>query len=236
MSLTRDHNAPRELSKEQIEAVERDPELQMERKYGSVPKAKGSDVHTEYVKIGANIRSLRQTRQREAFSKIREEFFDKVDTLLIDQQLLGLCVEEFKIGDREKVQFTFPERTRLAQNLFGPCKSEEDRGKIHARRVQVITDWVSLCNLRTPRNRNTVSTMSDAASNAEIPLVCPGSQCFARTYSFSRPDNLRRHEDTCHFRYLEPEETFTCPHPSCEEILRVELFRQHAFFVHNNSG
>ena len=52
MSLTRDHNAPRELSKEQIEAVERDPELvqqcerqrrltkQMERKYGSVPKAK----------------------------------------------------------------------------------------------------------------------------------------------------------------------------------------------------
>jgi hypothetical protein len=27
MSLTRDHNAPRELSKEQIEAVERDPEL-----------------------------------------------------------------------------------------------------------------------------------------------------------------------------------------------------------------
>ncbi|OXV06835.1 hypothetical protein Egran_05397 [Elaphomyces granulatus] len=125
---------------------------QMERKYGSVPKAKGNDVRTEYVKIGANIRSLRQARQREAFSKIREEFFDKVDTLLIDQQLLGLCVEEFKIDDGEKVQFTFPERTRLAQNLFGPCKSEEDRGKIHARRVQVIANWVSLCNLRTPRN------------------------------------------------------------------------------------
>ena len=140
------------------------------------------------------------------------------------------------MGKSEKVQFTFHERDRLAQNIFCPRKDVEDGDQTHSRRVQVITDWVSLCSLHTAPNRKAISAVSGDEDADIFPLVCPGTQCLfclgdvqlpnsARIYAFSRSENLHRHENSSHFRYLD-NKPFTCPHPSCDETLEnIEQFR-----------
>jgi hypothetical protein len=264
MSLTRDPNAPKELNQEQLDTIEQDPELVkkcerqqslvrlMERKFGSITKARRSELHLEYSQLCNSIKYLRQNLQRESFHIIREEYFEKIDTVLIEKELLGLsAAEEFKVDDGEQVHFTFHERARLAQNLFDSSDSKEGQDKIHIRRVQVITDWVALCSLREARNRKVIPTHSTALSpsngfvDADIfPLMCPGTQCLfclgdvqlphsAKTYSFSRLDHLRRHVQDCHLKFLDPD-SFTCTHPACEETLHnIPHFKDRGYFVHN---
>jgi hypothetical protein len=78
MSLTRDPAAPKNLSQEQIDAVERDPQLvkscdQQWRVVGLVERNFGSSqLHLQYSQLGNSIKHLRQTLQQEAF---------RVDTL-----------------------------------------------------------------------------------------------------------------------------------------------------------
>ncbi|EDN03649.1 hypothetical protein I7I51_05473, partial [Histoplasma capsulatum] len=198
-SLTRDPRAPKELSNEQKEAIERDPQLVklcdrqrslrklIERKHGSVPKSKGTALHREYTELGDTIRAEKQTLHREAFEDMRQEFFATIDTVEIERQLLGLSIsEELKMDDEDKVQFVFEERARLARNLFrsSDCRTE-DQHELYIRRVQTSQDWVSLCSLREgPRKRRVSSAESgvditfDGIIDADtFPISCPGTQC-----------------------------------------------------------
>ncbi|EDN08839.1 FluG domain-containing protein [Histoplasma capsulatum] len=139
-SLTRDPRAPKELSNEQKDAIERDPQLiklcdrqrslhkLIERKHGSVPKAKGTSLHRQYTELGDTIRAEKQALHREAFDDMRQEFFATIDTIEIERQLLGLSIsQELKMADEDKVQFVFEERARLARNLFrsSDCRIED---------------------------------------------------------------------------------------------------------------
>ncbi|KAL2364863.1 hypothetical protein RJZ56_002210 [Blastomyces dermatitidis] len=266
-SLTRDPRAPKELGSEHKEAIEQDPQLiklrnrhlslkkLMERKYGSVSKARSSDLHRQYTELGEEIKDKRQYLHREAFDRLREDFFATIDTIEIERQLLGLSFSnELQVEDPKNVQFVFKERKRLSQNLFrsSDCRVE-DHTEIYARRVQTIQDWVSLCSLREgPRKRRAASADSgidlafDEIIDADtFPALCPGTQCLfclgddqlplsGRIYSFSRPDHLRRHVQDCHFRYLDATAPLWCPHPSCLELLDgVQDFQGHALQVHN---
>ncbi|OJD21830.1 hypothetical protein ACJ73_06825 [Blastomyces percursus] len=194
-SLTRDHRAPKEFRNEQKDAIERDPQLiklcdrqrslhrLIERKHGSVPKAKGTVLHREYTELGHTIRAEKHALHREAFDDMRQEFFATIDTIEIERQLLGLSVgEELKMDDEDKVQFVFKERARLARNLFrsSDCRIE-DQHELYVRRVQTIQDWVSLCSLREgPCKRRGSSTDSgidialDGIIDADtFPISCP---------------------------------------------------------------
>jgi hypothetical protein len=80
MSLTRDPTAPKNLSPEQIDAVERDPKScdqprclarLMERNL--VPFRKRG-----YSQLGNSIKHLRRTLQQEAFRVAREEYFETI--------------------------------------------------------------------------------------------------------------------------------------------------------------
>jgi uncharacterized protein DUF3435 len=77
----------------------------IERKHGSVPKAKGTPLHREYTELGDTIRAEKQALHREAFDNMRhDEFFATIDTIEIERQLLGLSVgEEPRVDDEDKV-------------------------------------------------------------------------------------------------------------------------------------
>ncbi|OJD10206.1 hypothetical protein ACJ73_09890, partial [Blastomyces percursus] len=198
-SLTRDPRAPKELSNEQKDAIERDPRLiklcgqqcslhkLMERKHGSLSKAKGTELHRQYTELGDTIRAEKQALHREAFDGMRQEFFATIDTIEIERQLLGLPVsEELKMDDEDNVQFVFKERARLARNLFrsSDCRIEDQHG-LYVRRVQTIQDWVTLCSLREGSRKRKVSSTdfgTDFAPDGIIdadtfPITCPGTQC-----------------------------------------------------------
>ncbi|KAK2813885.1 hypothetical protein FQN50_000286 [Emmonsiellopsis sp. PD_5] len=130
-SLTRDPRVPKELSDEQKTAIERDPQLVklsdrqkslsklIKRKHGSIVKAKGTELHRQYTEIGDTIRTERQSLYRVAFERMRDEFYATIVTIEIERQLLGLSVSEIsEVEDTGRNHFTFPERARLAQNLF----------------------------------------------------------------------------------------------------------------------
>ncbi|EEQ88960.2 FluG domain-containing protein [Blastomyces dermatitidis ER-3] len=267
-SLTRDPRVPKELSDEQKAAVERDPRLVklsgqhqslaklINRKHGSIPKAKGTALHREYIELGDDIRAEKPSLYREAFDRMREEFFATIDTIEIEKQLLGLSGgDKFKGEDESSVKFTFKERARLAQNLFrsSDCTTEAPH-EIYARRVQTIQDWVSLCSLQegTRRRKALYSScgfdidQADGIIDADtFPILCPGTQCLfclgdsqlphsSRMYSFSRPDHLRRHVQDCHLQYHNANTPLWCPHPSCLEVLDgVKHFKEHAILTHN---
>ena len=84
MSLTRDPAAPKNLSQEQIDAVERDPQLvkscdQQWRVVGLVERNFGSSqLHLQYSQLGNSIKHLRRTLQQEAFRVAREEYFETI--------------------------------------------------------------------------------------------------------------------------------------------------------------
>ena len=192
-SLTRDPRAPKELSNEQKDAIEQNPQLiklcvrqsslhqLIQRKHGSVQKAKGTILYREYTELGHTIRAEKQALHREAFDNMRQ-FFATIDTIEIEKQLSRLPVaEEPKMDDEDKVQFAFEERARLAGNLF--CSSDcqtDDQHELYVRRVQTIQDWVSLCNLREPpRKRSSrVDIALDGSIGADtFPISWPGTQC-----------------------------------------------------------
>ncbi|OJD23960.1 hypothetical protein ACJ73_04688 [Blastomyces percursus] len=267
-SLTRDPRVPKGLSDEQKTAIERDPQLVklsdrqkslgklIKRKHGSIVKAKGTELHLQYTEIGDTIRAEKHTLYRASFERMRDEFFATIDTIEIERQLLGLSVSEIsEVEDTGRNHFTFPERARLAHNLFrsSDC-TVEDHHELYSRRVQTIKDWVSLCNLREGSRAQTVlrtrsesdfNQLDDIIDADTFPILCPGTQCLfclgdsqlphsARMYSFSRPEHLRRHVQDCHLRYHANDAPLWCPHPSCLEVLAdVETFKQHAYLNHN---
>ena len=198
------------MNDEDKQAVERNPDLvgecerrsrlaeQMKMEYGSALKAKGTDLSAEYARLNTYVRNLRNKLRQDAFNAKRQAYFEGIDTHIIEQQLQGLCSQKFEVGDEQKVDFSFDERIRLAHNLF-LIGSEENENIIYSRRLEVIADWVLLCNLRSPRNRklSTDAAMSpdDVTDPAIFPIKCPGTQCLfclgdtqltvgARTYCF----------------------------------------------------
>jgi hypothetical protein len=241
MSLTMDPNAPKglsDLSHEDQQAVECDQYLvaqrerrsrmaeQIKKEYGSISKAKGTSFSVEYNQLKTSIRTLRNKLLRDALNTKRRQYFENIDTDLIERQLRGPPQFEVDKDDEQEVYFGFNERTRLATNLF-PIDSDISH------RLDVIADLVSLCNFRLPRNRKLVKP--DAPISPDV--INPGLQCLfclgdcqlgdQGKYRFANPFNLLRHQQTYHFPFLS--EPFNCPYPRCFETFRnVEEFQQHA--------
>lgn len=269
MSLTRDPRVPKELTDEQKSVVERDPDLvelnhqrqdlvnAIKLEYGSVPKALGTDIHSQYNKLEKTIQSERRFLRKRAREEMREQFFVTIDTIEIDRQLLGLSISEDLTIDDGKIQFTCTEWAHLTSNLFrplDPCETTKDA--IHSHRLQVISDWSILCSLQGVPYKRRVSACGLKTSKMEtddpvgastFPIVCLATQCLfclgndqlaynARTYSFSRTDHLRRHVRDTHLRYLAPDIEFQCPHPAClKSVQGIMHFKNHAALTHKTS-
>ncbi|QSS56756.1 hypothetical protein I7I53_05058 [Histoplasma capsulatum var. duboisii H88] len=224
----------------------------MRYQYESVPKAQGTDLHTQHGKLERTIQSERQFLRKHAQNNIREEFFAKIDTIEIEHQLLGLSpTNDLKVKE-PIVQFTCVERARLAHSLFRSLSSSvEEKHTLHPLWIQVICDWTALCSLQgVPyKQRNLLSELvglkeANLVDSDMTPTICPATQCLfclenkqkasnSRPYSFSRPDKLRRHVYDCHLRYLAPDACFPCPHPTCSENLwGITHFKDHAALIH----
>jgi Protein of unknown function (DUF3435) len=184
---------------------------------------------------------MRDRLSKSSLDEIRREFFDTIDTIEIDRQLRGLSVRDgFTMEHEDGVNFTFQERARLAQNIFTMPDSENPEQLLH-RRIQVIKDWTALCKLRArkPIRESKSRDMSDGILTD--PLRCSPTQCLfclgdetldSRIFLFSRVDNLRRHVENSHLRYIGVNQLFSCPHPVCPEELDVNRFKNHAALVH----
>ncbi|KGQ01278.1 hypothetical protein PAAG_12049 [Paracoccidioides lutzii Pb01] len=170
---------------------------------------------------------------------MREDFFSTIDTI---EQLMGFPLgDELGIEDRKNVQFVFKERAWFARNLFRSsyCRTE-NQSEIYACLAQTMQDWASLGSLpEEPRKGRATSadsgielTFDEIVDVDNFPTQCPGPQCLfclgddqlplsGRTYSFLRPDHLRRHIQDCHFRCLDSNAPLWCSHPSCLEVRDV---------------
>ena len=222
MTLTRDPRAPKELSDAQKSELERDPEFQeiLQQKqglksdliftFGSFPKAQGTELAQKYKKVSKAVKNKRDRLFKSGLDEIRMNFFNTIDTVEIDRQLLGLSVRDGFMMEREDApNFTLQERARLARNIFAMPDSENLEQLLH-RRIQVIKDWTALCNLRT-RERISESKNSEEVPDVILtdPLRCAPTQCLfclgdetldSRIFFFSRVDNLRRHVENSHLR------------------------------------
>jgi hypothetical protein len=154
----------------------------------------------------------------------------------------------FKTEHEMEVDFTFQERARLARDIFAMTTPETPVQLLH-RRVQGIKDWMALCKLRSRRLARRAQTFEAFEPNNNIvadtfPLTCSPTQCLfclgdegmsleSRRFSFSRPDNLRRHVNNLHLQQIRDKQ-FSCPHPACaEELKGVMHFKTHAALVHS---
>ncbi|KAL2360741.1 hypothetical protein RJZ56_006378 [Blastomyces dermatitidis] len=225
-------------------------------KYGSVAKARGTDLYAQYSKLGRIIQSERRFLRQLARKKIREQFFATIDTIEIERQLLGSpTTDDLEIKDGG-VQFTFAERSLLASNLFRPLGCGKDaQNEIYNHQLQVISDWAALCSLQGVPCKRRASSYGLIAPKMEVddptdadadvfPIVCPATQCLfclgnnqlaydTRTYSFSRTDHLQRHVRDTHLRYLAADAKFLCPHPAClERVQGVMHFKTLTALIH----
>ena len=176
MTLTRDPRAPKELSDAQKSELEQDPQFQeiLQQKqvlksdlistFGSFPKAQGTELAQKYKKVS---KAVKNKRDRLFKCEIRMDFFNTINTVKIDRQLLGLSVRDgFMIEHEDAPNFTLQERARLARNIFAMPDSENLEQLLH-RRIQVIKDWTALCNLRT-RERISESKNSEEVRSKDI--------------------------------------------------------------------
>ncbi|KAN0071789.1 Protein of unknown function (DUF3435) domain containing protein [Elaphomyces granulatus] len=172
-SLTRDSRALKELSNEQKDAIERNPQLiklcdpqrslrkLIERKHGSVPKAKGIPLHREYTELGDTIRA--RNRPSTDYPLARNPRWTS-DCQTEDQH-------EFYVR-----------RVQTIQDWVSLCSLREGSRK---RRVSSTDSGIDI----------SLDSIIDVDT---FPSSCPGAQCLfclSCHYSFSRsrPDHLRRH-------------------------------------------
>lgn len=262
MSLTRNLRVSKELTDEQKSMIDQDSHLvdlrlqkqilvdDMKWKYDSVSKIKRTHLHQQHSRIDRIVQNERQFLRRVWLKEIREKFFETIDIIEIERQLLRLSVsEKFKVEDIDKIHFTFDERARLAQNLFQSADScAEDRS------IQIISDWIALCSLQERSRRQRISHSEQITTKLELTdkcdlekflIICSVTQCIFcleneqlrlndRKFLFSRKNHLQRHMRDFHFRYLAADASFLCSHSACFEMMKdVMNFKNHTVSIHS---
>ncbi|KAI9732135.1 MAG: hypothetical protein M1834_004231 [Cirrosporium novae-zelandiae] len=223
------------------------------KEYGIVTKSKGTALYKSYINAQNRYRWTRYSLNRKRKAMARQKFFDTIDTIEVDRQLATKLNQKNQTtaldSDKSdpKQVFEIQERAILVENLFQPQSQLSDR-------ILVIQAMTGLCRRRempgkTPGDRRThpakEAKMEESKNqHFNIPIILKSVQCIfcigdtrlpirSRTYSFSRPDAIRRHMEHSHYRHIPKTVTIECPHPECKERLTgVDHLKNHAQVVH----
>ncbi|KAF8250945.1 hypothetical protein K440DRAFT_113864 [Wilcoxina mikolae CBS 423.85] len=227
--------------------------------HGTVKAAKGTAIHEEYTKLqralAVEIMNQHELRLQEA----RDEFFQNISGHEIQLQISTDKTVPSDMDLTTTIEYELEERGQLARLLFEPIpvyKAAKIRADVRRTLVENIT---KLCNLRESRcadgtddsaldlsvDHAKVEEKEDCIHIESYPTTLPATQCLfcladeslslsARTYSFSRPDSLKRHVQRNHFKCMDANQSFYCPHPTCSQKLNHRMhFLNHAAQVHN---
>lgn len=208
----------------------------------------------KYRKAQKELNAARVAARVSALKETRRDYFRSVDTRDLDAQVSSRVSQAHPSPPLPipKAQPVFQERSRLAELLFHDTAGLSDIEKLD-RRIEAITNMVSLCHLREaqrqrPQNEHnpTPSLIPEISHPAEVPLQPLDTQCFFclgdnclpdqnRHFTFSCISAAKRHMHKQHLNRLESEINVACPHPQCEKLPKLENVVQlkiHAARVH----
>jgi Protein of unknown function (DUF3435) len=197
MSLSRDPRAPKELTPEQLSAVNHHPRVvellharndlsrEIRLLYGMIKKAKGTEIYLKHKKVSLELSSEISHQKTLLLKEVRKEFFRTIDTQEVERQLTGSTSisSESKYTGTGTINYTFEERCKVAEMLF--TQNEDLAEPDVALRVRAVTSLVALCKLREePRRRKQPPSQKWAICDVEdipepdlFPLMCTGTQC-----------------------------------------------------------
>jgi Protein of unknown function (DUF3435) len=273
MSRYVDPRAPTELSVSNLNALKTHPDIVRARQlrdglskdiraeFGTIQNSKGTKLYQMYQKAEAGLRRQKTRLRKSALQESRKQFFEKIETQDINEQLDLSLLDLDKDGwTPEIVEHDLEERRYIAQMLFNEPSDLIEEASLD-RRICTIEAMVAFCRVReAPRQKRskpcrdwgileeTVEKVQQAdtgPSLSQFPMICTSTQCLfclgsaglpyeSRTFCFSRPRKAREHVERQHLRFLPSNEPIPCPHPQCEEVLQgIIHFKNHAATVHN---
>lgn len=148
--------------------------IEIKSKYGSISKAKHTEIWQQRSQKGKQIDKIRAAYRREKLEAVKDDYHKQMPTMEIEKQLERMARKKLDAEDRKLDQddsdsdddddnddndegweppipdYRFPERSRLAEAFFGPDAETMTRAAALARRIQVINDLAALCKLRKP--------------------------------------------------------------------------------------
>ena len=119
-------------------------------------------MYQRYSELGKAISRRRQELRRKGWDQIKEAYHSAMPVLEIDKQIdamMGVGSGEVAAAELEDdwtppaPSFWCQEHERVADALFGPTAEMLTGKEALSRRIQVISDLVTLCELREPSRR-----------------------------------------------------------------------------------
>ncbi|KAI9888578.1 MAG: hypothetical protein M1814_006625 [Vezdaea aestivalis] len=271
MRKDRDPLAPRHLKNHQKEEIRCNSYLRQLRtenrlllneihnKYAKLSNAKETELGKEYIEKQKEIDRVRKILDREMLQAVKENYRAEMPTMELDKQIEQMMrkedgnpdqsnSDESDSGDNEPwnppiPQYHFPERARLCNAFFGPEAETMTGDSALLRRVQVIKDLTSLCQLREPPRRRqpfkwNKNDIEDGDENKAIQvdqdidtppavsihvscdqcIFCRFKEGFNDVYQFARTDSAWRHVESMHLSFISSSRSLPCPHPSCQTV------------------
>lgn len=250
---------PWKLTPEQSASVNYDPRILKLERAREKDRGKASQKQ-KYEELGREIRNEKQRLRDAPRIKIRKEWDQDQAVKDIEQQLSGLKFSENVKVKLESASNRTPEHTRLIEcivSLLGSTIEEEMQRFSDA--VNAVIAYCKIeegnaCSVRH-QARSIKSSLSPQSSRAigpfnerlEVAIVSVYEEkrpriCFLclgnekkiieeRTHAFSTPGDLSKHFKRQHLRYIEEDDTITCP--ICKVLLDSRSHLQnHALSVH----
>ena len=259
MSRWIDPDRPWKLTSEQSASVNYDPHVLKLERARHKHRARASQIQ-KHEELGREIRNVKQ-RLRDALRiKIKKEWDQEQAVKNIEQQLSGLKFSKNVKVKLESASNRTPEHTRLIECIvslpgstikeemqrrsdainavIAYCKIEE--GNTCSVRHQALSIKFSQ-SLQSSRVMNPFDERLKAAIVAayeekrpRICFLCIGNEkkpVEERIHAFSTPGDLSKHFKRQHLRYIEENDTITCP--ICKVLLDSRSHLQdHALSVH----
>ena len=140
MSRSRDCRAPIELNKEQLDEVQKHPDLvalRAERTrykeelhaqgYYPLKAAEGTELYSKYMNTNSKINSTYQKLHRERLAAAIREFHNTIDAIEIANQLRGKAATE--VSRPPVIEFELQQRATVTNMLFEPFP--DDKARVH---------------------------------------------------------------------------------------------------------
>ena len=268
MSRSVDPRAPVALTESQLNSLKTDPRVvehralrdslseTLRKKYGTVQKAKGTELHELYLKANLQLKNEKNKLYSSAKKEFRQQFFDTIDTNEVNEQLnLSLLDLDRKDWKPEMVEHEMAERKQMADLFCYQTTGLTDEAKLD-HRICTIQALVDFCKVqeaprrrRLPPNRDWGLVAHCGLGEVEAPRPppnpqsCLNTQCIfclgnqqlrpeTRFFCFCRPRKAREHVENVHLRHLNAHDPLDCP--LCGKVLEgITHFKNHAASVHN---
>jgi hypothetical protein len=221
MSRFVDPRAPVGLTETQTSSLKTHPQLIQHRAlrdslsktlrdtYGTIKKAKGTQLHDLYRKADLQFQNAKARLRASAKKEARQQFFDNIDTQEVNEQLdpsiLGL---EHKDWIPEMVKHEMAERKHLAEMLCDRTTGLTDEAALD-RRICTIQALVAFCKVqgarqrrRSPPSRDWGLTRDCEPSEAEVPKPRPIPQSCLNTQCIFCLGNLELPAESRFFCFL----------------------------------